>query len=869
MDGAAVGPYNDWMLLERRAQLTALEEYAVDVRAGRGRLVFVAGEAGIGKTALVEAFAGRTRDLRVAQGSCDGLFTPRPLGPLYDVAAELGGPLLVACQDDGLREQLFALLLEELRTRPTMLVLEDLHWADEATLDLLRYLGRRLKELPVLLVATYRDDGLSARDPLRVVLGELGTQRSIRRIDLAPLSRSAVDALAGRVAASGTELYRLTGGNPFLVSEVLRGGLGGIPPSARDAVLARVAGLHDSAARVAEAAALLGGRVDLDLLASVAGAADRDLDELVASGLLVSEKTGLRFRHELTRMTIAQEIPAHRAVGVHAAALAALVERGGDDDARLAYHAEGAADAQAVQWFAPRAAERSAALGAHREAVAQLERALRFTDGLSTKEVAEIWTELSVEAGLVDRWEDAATAIEQAVVLWRQVGDPLRIGDALRVQAKAEWRLCRRHAPASAREAVAVLEPLGRSPELAGALSRLAVFQEDLGSMLQVACRAEELARELDLPEVVSDALNTKACALAARGETWEPAMLESLRVAQSTRSDGQAGRAYANYQMLLSTARRWADLDALTAEGLAYCEEHDIATYGYCIRAAHGEAMLSRGRWDEAIALAQPLVDLQASPVNIVGPLCVVGLARARRDQPDAMAALDEAVKLADQTDDLEWRLTARVPRAEAHLLADDALAARADLEACLHARLTEVSPALYDALLLWLRRAGLEPPDLPRRDVAVPVRLALAGRWAESAAAWDAIEMPYDAAWALLDSGDVDLVRKALDLFERLGTTAASRRARQSLKRLGANSVPAGARAATRAHPAGLTPRQQEVLALVADGLTDEQIAGRLVLSVRTVHHHVSSLLAKLEVCSRHEAAHEAQRRGLVSVR
>jgi DNA-binding CsgD family transcriptional regulator len=367
---------------------------------------------------------------------------------------------------------------------------------------------------------------------------------------------------------------------------------------------------------------------------------------------------------------------------------------------------------------------------------------------------------------------------------------------------------------------------------------------------------------------VVSDALNTKACALAALGESWEPAMLESLRVAQSSRSDAQAGRAYANYQVLLGSARRWADLDALTVEGLAYCEEHDIATYGYCIRAAHGEAMLFRGRWDEAVALAQPLVDLQASPVNIVGPLCVVGLARARRDQPGAMAALDEAVRLADRTDDLEWRLSARVPRAEAHLLEGHAVAARADLEACLDTRLTDVLPELVDGLLLWLRRAGAEPPELPRREVAVPVELALAGRWADSADAWDAIEMPYDAAWALLDSGDVDLVREALDRFERLGTTAAARLARRSLKQLGADWVPTGARAATRAHPAGLTPRQQEVLALVADGLTDEQIADRLVLSVRTVHHHVSSVLAKLGVCSRQEAAREAQRRGFVAV-
>jgi DNA-binding CsgD family transcriptional regulator len=866
MDAPTVAPDNEQMLLEREGQLAALHEYAADARAGRGRLVLVSGEAGIGKTALLEAFEDRLAGLATGHGACDGLFTPRPLGPLYDVAAELGGALLAACQDDRPREELFALLIEALRLRPTLIVLEDLHWADEATLDLVRFLGRRLKDLPALVVATYRDDGLTARDPLRMVLGEMAAQRTTRRIDLPPLSRTAVDELASTMAASGSELYRLTGGNPFFVAEVLSGGLGTIPPSARDAVLARVARLTDSARRTAEAAALLGGRVDFELLAEVAGAELHDLDELVGSGLLVSEPTGLRFRHELTRMAIAQEIPAHRAASVHAAALTGLVERGGDD-ARLAYHAEGAADAQAVQWFAPRAAERSSALGAHREAVAQLERALRFTDGLAAKELAALLTQLSVESGVVDNWERAADAIDGAISLWQQVGDPLRIGDALRLRANAEWRLCRASAATTARAAVEVLEPLGRTAELAWALARSSVFEPELAACLEVARRAEELARELELPAVVSDALNTRACVLAALGSPWEPDMVEALRLAQSTRSDAQAGRAFANYQVLLGNDRRWDEQDAITAEGMAYCEEHDIATFTYCIRAGAGESMLNRGRWDEAVAMAQPLVDLKASPINTLGPLTVVGRSRARRGQPNALAPLDEAVALGDETGELEWRLTARIPRAEALLLADDVGAARRDLESCLDPRLPEMGADLVGPLLLWLRRAGLPTPTLSLH-FATPIDLGLTGDASGSAAAWDAAGMPYEAAWALLDSGEPDLVREAFDRFERLGTTAASRLARQELKRLGVESVPAGARAATRVHPAGLTPREQEVLALVAEGLTDEQIAGQLVLSIRTVHHHVSAVLAKLRVGSRREAADEALRLGLVPI-
>ncbi|QNN51843.1 ATP-binding protein [Nocardioides mesophilus] len=855
------------MLLEREAQLAALSEYADDARAGRGRLVLVAGEAGIGKTALVETFQ-RSVGLRTLHGACDGLFTPRALGPLFDVATEAGGALLDACRAERPREELFATLLVTLAEQPTVVVLEDLHWADEATLDLVRHVGRRLKDLPVVVLATYRDDGLSARDPLRVALGELGSQRTTRRIDLAPLSGPAVDELAAAVATSGTELYRLTGGNPFFVTEMLRGSPGTVPPSARDAVLARVARLRDPTRRTAEAAALLGGRVDVGLLGAVCEARADHLDELVVSGLLVSGPAGLRFRHELTRLAIAQEIPAHRVVAIHAAALAALGTRGADE-ARLAYHAEGAGDAQAVQLFAPRAAERSAQLGSHREAVAQLERALRFIDGVRAEEVADLWTRLSVESGLTDSWDRSREASDAALALWRHAGDPLRIGDALRVRSAALWRLCRQQEAAeSAREAVQVLEPLGRTPELAGALARLSVFQDDLSACLDVARRAEVLARELELPDVISDALNTQACALAARGEPWEAPMRESLALAQATRSDAQAGRIYANYLVLLLGERRWEDLDLIAAEGMAYCDEHDIATYGYCIRAAQGEAMLSRGRWDEAVALSQPLVDLKTSPANVVAPLCVVGLVRTRRDQPGGMAALDEAVGIADQTGDLEWELVTKIPRAEAHLLAGDPVAARRDLGECLRPGLAEITPATVGVFLLWLRRAGLSAPDVPGLVLEPPVQLGLAGHACEAAAAWDERQMPYEAAWALLDGGTADEVHEALARFDRIGTPAAARLARQELRRLGSPSVPTGSRAATRAHPAGLTQREAEVLALVAEGMTDEQIAVRLVVSVRTVHHHVSAVLTKLGVTSRHAAATEARLRGLVVV-
>jgi len=247
-------------LLERESSLALLSECAAQAAGGEGRLVLLGGEAGVGKSALVERLRRDLPDARWSWGVCDGLFTPRPLGPLFDLADQLGGALLERCRAGAGREELFHALLLEV-SGPGVLdvvVIEDIHWADEATLDLLRYLSRRLREAAVLLIATYRDDGLAAGDPLRVTLGDLGSQRCTRRVGLVPLSADAVRQLAGGSGPPAAELYRLTGGNPFYVTEVLCAGMEQVPPSARDAVLARAAQLSDDAREVLDVAALTG-----------------------------------------------------------------------------------------------------------------------------------------------------------------------------------------------------------------------------------------------------------------------------------------------------------------------------------------------------------------------------------------------------------------------------------------------------------------------------------------------------------------------------------------------------------------------------------------------------------------------------------
>jgi predicted ATPase len=228
-------------LLERESSLASLANCAQEARHGEGRLVLVAGEAGVGKSALVEQLQNDLADARWSWGACDGLFTPRPLGPLFDLAAQLGGELEELCRAGAAREDLFRALLRQVSEPQALdvVVIEDVHWADEATVDLLRFLGRRLRDAPVLLVATYRDEDLTASDPLRAALGEIARQRTTRRVELAPLSADAVRILAGSSGLDAAELYRLTGGNPFYVTEVIQAGMSEIPAAARDAVLAR------------------------------------------------------------------------------------------------------------------------------------------------------------------------------------------------------------------------------------------------------------------------------------------------------------------------------------------------------------------------------------------------------------------------------------------------------------------------------------------------------------------------------------------------------------------------------------------------------------------------------------------------------
>jgi DNA-binding CsgD family transcriptional regulator/tetratricopeptide (TPR) repeat protein len=863
-------------LLEREAMLRALAEYAETARLGDGRLVLVSGESGIGKTALVEAFQSQLAGARWLWGGCDDLVTPRPLGPLFDIAPQASPDFEGLCESGAPRDKLFAAFASEINSGETLtvVVIEDVHWADEATIDLLSFLGRRLSRIRALVLVTFRDDEIGDDHRLRVVLGDLATQRSTRRMGLPPLSAGAVQTLIGQRDFDPAELRRVTGGNPFFVTELVEAGWPSVPPTIRDAVGARLARSSPRARQVLEAAAVIGTRADRSLLDQVLDDVD-GLGECLESRILVVDGASLRFRHELVRMAVAAGIAPQRKTDLHARLLAILAERPKIAPAVLAHHAEGAGDAKTVVRYARAAAIASSALGAHREGAALFERALQFAvdavDGVGADQVtlADLHEGLAVEYSLLDRWDETETELRAALALRQEQGDALRVGEDLRLLSTALWRLCRGDESARAGEdAVRALDSVPESAERTRAQVNLGACTLTRGRIaegLELLEQARASAERLGRFDLLSYALNAIGLGRIVGGRDGVSTIEDALRIALDADLQELAGRAYSSLVEAAVTEQLFDLADRHYALGMAYCDERELGVFGLCMDGWQALALLRTCRWDEAAQIGHRMLGSRGiSPVNQINPLVVLGTIAARRGEQDAWALLDRAADLADGNGEPQWIVLARTARAEARWLEGDLELTAQEIVPTHERAAGSVDPWMSGTLDVWLARLG-RPVPAASGNRPEPVALEITGDLEGAATAWQRLGRPYDAALARLGSGDETSLRQGIATFDELGATAASAAVRRRMRQLGMQAIPRGSRPATKAAPGGLTAREQEVLTLVADGLADREISQRLFISERTVHHHVSAILSKIGVSSRTAAAREAVKLGI----
>jgi DNA-binding CsgD family transcriptional regulator len=868
---AGSAPSRSQGLLERAESFAALEDALKRVReTSRGELVFVGGEAGVGKTALLRWFTQRSDAVRVLWGACDALITPRPLGPFVDVAQAAGGELRQLVERGAKPHRVATALVHELSaSAPTVLVLEDVHWADEATLDVLRLLGRRVGNVDALVLVSYRDDELERAHPLRVLIGELGRDEPVRRLRLDPLSPDAVAVLAGP-EVDAEALYWKTGGNPFFVTEALAAGME-IPPTIRDAVLARCARLSDGARTVLDAVAVIPSTVEpwlLDALVSNSG----DLDECLVHGMLTSTPAGVAFRHEFARLAVDDSIPPNRKAELHRKALARLATppSGAVDPARLAHHAEAAGEADAVLEFAKAAGDVASMQGAHLQAAEQYARALRHGEGLPLDLEADLLRRRSRECYVTDSYDEAIDAGRRAIRCYRKLDDRRSEGDALRSLAQMLWSAgATAEAEDAARDAVTLLEQLSPGRELAAAYSVRAsrcMNADDLQDALVWGRRGLELATRLGEVEIMAHALNTIATTELLAGYPDGAAKVKSSReFAEREGLDEQMARAFANSAWAAVRTRSYETVDARIGCWLDHCTQRGLELWRLYLLAYGARAELDQGRWPDAVDSAESVLRIpRTSKLPRIHALVVLGLVRARRGDPGVREPLDEALALARPSNELQRIESVAAARAEAAWLEGKRDAVAAETQATLAVAIRHRVPWVIGELACWRQRARIweeAPPGAAR-----PYALELAGNWAGAAESWAEIGCPYETAVALAGADDEAALRNALDALRRLGAGPAADIVARRLRERGARGLPRGPRTATRQNPANLTPRELEVLTLVAEGLHNREIADRLFVSVKTVDRHVSALLRKLGARTRVEAAAEAVRLGIV---
>jgi DNA-binding CsgD family transcriptional regulator/tetratricopeptide (TPR) repeat protein len=862
-------------LLERAESLQLLSNGFRKVLDGEGHTIFICGEAGIGKSSVVRRFIGQVEsDCEVLIALCDSLFTPRPLGVLYDLVMQsnrvLGGTLDISLP----RTELFAQFPEAIAAshKPVVLVVEDIHWGDDASLDFIKFFARRILHLPCLFILTYRDNEITLQHPLRNVLGELPAG-TFSRISLSPLSMNAVQALATIKGYKGEDVYTITGGNPFYVNEVLESYSPGIPENIKDAILTVYSRQKENTKNLWEILSIMPEGLEHGWLEKIDPKWEEAVENCFAAGVLLVRNNRTVFKHELYRRTIEASLSPFKRIELNKKLLELFLPAFESSGAieRIVHYAKNAADNTLVTRFAPIAARQAIDVGARREAAKLYRAAIDYAIDHDPHNLVQLFEAYAYECYITNQIREAIIYQTKALAIWQTLGNTERVGNSQRFLSRLWWYDgYRKEAEMFALESIATFQDLPSSKSKAMAysnLSQLHMLADDRQGCVEWGRKAIDMAIEIGDEETRSHALNNvgavelKAPALEKEGLRL---LEESLQIALRNSFHEHAARAYTNLISGFLWRKNYDLAEYYLQEGLEYCRQHDLHSWQWYKLSCKARVMLEKGDWPAAAGMARSQLAGATQPglVRIVA-LTIDATIQVRRGHAEAPTVLHEAKRLAFLLNEHLRVIPVVVACLEYEWITGSNLITEEELATAFSMMKNSENIWLNSEFDFWLKIARGAESGLP--ELFEPYSYLREGKATKAAIFWRQKGCPYEVALALI-SGVEDQKREALVILQQLGADAVYSRIKQEMRSAGIRNIPRGMRNSTLSNPAQLTSRELDVLKLLKTGASNKEIAATLFISAKTVDHHISSILFKLDASSRTKAVGEAEKLGIL---
>ncbi|MEP6676605.1 MAG: AAA family ATPase [Ferruginibacter sp.] len=840
-----------------------------------GHCYFITGEPGIGKTTLVKAFLNEVEDESIQYaGACDSLFTPRSLAPLYDLALQIKADWNLKAQSTLSRSELFSKFVQEIsgQHKPVVLVFEDIHWADEATLDFVKFFARRIGRMNCLFLLTCRDDEISQQHALRNVLGDL-SRDSYTRIQLTVLSKEAVYKLADEKGYDAENVYSISGGNPFYVNEILASYSPGVPDNIKDSILAVYDRQEEGTKNAWQICSVIPGGLEISLFAKIRTSWDEAIDHCFALNIIVIKNDRIVFKHELYRRTIENSLSPFKRIALNKKLLDLLFnsfEEEGEIE-RILHYAKNANENKLVVKYAPLAAKKAVLTGAHMEASKLYLTAIEYFHGNDKDQLVELYDAYSYECYLTGQIKEAIVYQEKVLKIYEEKKDPELTGSSLRFLSRLWWFEGNREiAERYGKQAVDLLQARPASKAKAMALSnmsQLKMLSEEVNACIEWGYSAIEMAKEINDDEILCHALNNVGTAqwqAAPLNKTVNPYLMESLDIALEHAYHEHAARAYSNIISYAAEFKNYALANKFLQEGIHYCEENGLDSWTTYILTWSCRLLLETGNWNEAMIIASNLYSNPAQPAIVkIGALRSITTIKIRSGASDALDHLKELRALAFVTKEYHQIIPTMIASLEYEWLTSKKIITDEELNSCMKLMKKVDNLFLNSEFGYWLNKVRQQDADLSK--LFEPYAFLKAGEAGKAALCWMATGCPFEQAIALSE-GTEQNKKEALSILQQLGANAVYEKLKMQMRAGGIKNIPRGLRESTKTNPALLTNRELDVLNLLQKAMGNKEIADTLFISPKTVDHHISSILFKLEAGSRSKAVTEALRLGIL---